>query len=75
MENRGVPSLHIQMDWKDGNLPLSNIPLFDCIITTFRKHVFVKEKIDMLYNHIVSSLYSHDGTVVSLYGGIRLLVL
>ena len=62
----------MEMDWRDDNLPLTDVPVFNGINPTSRKHVFPKERMDMFWNHIVSNLSSSDGTVISLYAGSRL---
>ena len=64
--------VHVEMDWRDDNLPLTDVLVFNGINPTSKKHGLPKERTKMFWNHIVSNLFSSDGTVISLYVGSRL---
>ena len=69
-----VPTIRMEMDWKDENLPLIDLPLYHKDLNdNSRSHVFNKERTQEFWDNMVSKLVSFDSTVISIYGGSKVL--
>ena len=64
----------MDMDWRDQNWWLRDIPIVKDLSLGFKKHVFTKERIQIYWEYIIEKCTSTKGTTLSLYVGFIFLI-
>jgi hypothetical protein len=71
LEGDNVSIVHIEIYWHAENIPLFYIPMFRDLNLDSINHVFAKERIQKLWDHIVDTFTLLEGMVLSLYARCR----